>query len=350
MVPNLAKSPLIALFFGALLYLAGAYIPYSETYTALAADFPATLSGTLFLLLFAFWLSLTAAVCFGAAEKGGARTIAPLTVAMLGCVWLIPSLEALLYTGHAGVLPRADALVSMGFYAACTVLAMALCALLYRTQAQAKPVNPHEAARQPQVTYKLKTMELIIKILVLPLVYAVLFFVAFYFLHWNNEEVRTFYGGQAENLGFIASVVRILLDRGWMLTLALAKGLAYTLFALPLLFLFPGKRAIYIVMTMLLNLSGAIWLLIPTPIMTDAIRLSNLIYTAVLTFVFSVLMAILLHTCFRREVKAAAPQRPPMTPQQAALAKAQAAAAKKPADATVKTAAAAVSATMKGNG
>jgi hypothetical protein len=350
MLPNLAKSPLIALFFGALLYLAGAYIPYSETYTALAAAFSATLSGTLFLLLFAFWLSLAAAVCFGAAERGGVRTIALLTVAMLGAVWLVPSLEALLYTGHAGVLTRADALVSMGFYSACTVIAMALFALLYRTQAKTKPANPHEAAQQSPVSYKLKTMALIIKIIVLPLVYAVLFFVVFYFLHWNKEEIRVFYGGQAENLGFIASVVRILLDNGWMLMLALAKGLSYTLFALPLLFLFPGKRAIYIVMTVLLNLSGAIWLLIPTPIMTDAIRFSNLLYTAVLTFAFSVLMAFLLHTCFRREVKAAAPQRPPMTPQQVALAKAQAAAAKKPSEATVKTAAAAVSATMRGKG
>jgi hypothetical protein len=349
MVSNLAKSPLIALFFGALLYLAGAYIPYSETYTALAAELPATLSGTLFLFAFAFWLSLTAAVGFGAAGKGGVGTIIPLTIAMLGCVWVIPSLEALLYTGHAGGHTRADALISMGFYGACTVLAMVLFALLYRTQAKAKPANPREAVRQPQVSYKLKTMELIIKILVLPLIYTVLFFVAFYFLHWKSDEVRAFYGGQPENLSFIASVVRILLDMGWMLILSLAKGLAYTLFSLPLLFLFPGKRAIYMVMTVMLNLSGVVWLLIPTPLMTDTIRQSNLIYTAVLTFAFSVLAAFLLHTCFRKEVKAAAPQRPPMTPQQQALAKAQAA-AKKPSDNTVKTAAAAVSATMKGNG
>lgn len=348
MTSNLAKSPLMALFSGALFYLAGAYIPYSEEYLGLTAEFTATLSGTLFLFAFALWLSLIAAVGFGSANKSGIKAIVLLTVPMLGTAWVLPNLESILYAGHPGVMGRADTMLSMAFYAVCTILAIVLFTLNYNTKSPAA-VDPRAPA-PPQTAYRIKPVELIIKILVLPLIYTILFFVAWYFLHWTNDEVRAFYGGPVEGLGFVSSVVRVLLDMGWMLILSLAKGLGYTLFALPLLFLFPGKRVVYIALTVMLNLSACVWLLIPTPLMADSIRISNLIYNAALLLVFSVLSAFLLHTCFKRVVtETPQQQRSPVTPRQQAMAKARSAQQQAAQSPTVKNAAAAVSTTMKGD-
>lgn len=344
MVQNLAKSPLIAVFFGALLYFAGVYIPYSEAYRAVAAEFVMPLLGNLLFIAFALWISIICAVAFGSAEKGGIRLAGMTALAVLGTSWVIPLLQPVIYGESAGVPGASDALFPAAFYAVCTILGIVLCTLLYRTQAT--PADPRPSTPKHEVTYKLKPLGLAIKFVVLPIAYCVLFFVAWYFLHWRNEEVRAFYGGIAENPGFVGSVVNVLLYDVWMLPLGLLKGFAYTLFALPLLFVFPGKRAVYILLTAMLSVSGSVWLLIPTPLMPDPVRYSNCVYTAALHLVFGVLAALLLHTSFKKEVhETPQPQRRPLTPQQQALAAARAKAAQGP---TAKQAAEAISSTMKG--
>ncbi|GHU79622.1 hypothetical protein FACS1894191_2840 [Clostridia bacterium] len=322
MLQNLAKSPLMAVFFASLLYFAGLFVPYSDEYLAASSEFAMPLLGYLFLLAFALWISLTFALAFGAAEKKSLITAGLLFASVLGSVWAIPNTEPLLFGPAPGKMGFWDTVFSSGRGAACTVIILVLAVLLFKTALYAKPEEepeekqPKKREEEPaeKPVYKLKIIELAIKVVVLPLIFCVLFFISWYFLHWTNSDVRAFYEGSPEVSGIIPAIVNVLLYDTWMLYMVLLEGLAYALFALPLLFLFPGKRMIFVASLTLIYLGGALWGLIPTPFMPDNIRLSTSVYTAALMLVFGVGAGFLLHTSFKKTAVEAVAEEPAPAP------------------------------------
>ncbi|MDL2233624.1 hypothetical protein LJC63_08635 [Ruminococcaceae bacterium OttesenSCG-928-L11] len=345
----MAKSPLMAIFLGALLFFAAGFIPYSEAYLAQAAEFTAPFIGPFLYMGFALYLSLIAAVVFGTAPPGKIKMMGFFFLSLIGLTWACPLLQSLLYDASPGIPGRMDAVFSAAFQIGCVLLGMVLFALNYKT---AQPPADNDPPQSVAIEYKLRPVMLIVNIVVLPLIYTLLFFVAWYFLYWHNADVRAFYGA-AEDGGFIGAIVNVLLNDAWMLTLALAKGLAYTVFTLPMLFLFKAKRVLFLILNVLLYLSGLVRMLIPDPIMPDAIRWPYLICNGALLFVFAVLAGVLLHILvFRKIVTELPPQKPAartVTPEQAAaIAKARAAKAAAAKGPTAEQAADVVSAVIKG--
>jgi hypothetical protein len=321
MIGNLAKAPLLAIFFAALTLIAGTYIPWSVEYQELSTQFTEPTIGPLYTLLFCLWFALIYAISFGDTEKIGLRPVLLLSISVFGGAFILPILESLLFGAANGVLSRGDARASSGFGAACAVLALALILLVYKPKPPGAPVYEK---------YKLNIIPLAIKAVVLPLVFTLFYFTARYFLLWSGEEARVFYSGNPENAGFVGSIVNILLDDAWMLSLALARGLGYTLFALPLLFLYQGKRVMMIVLNCMCLLFGPIRLLAPSPIFPDSVRISVFIFEAVLLAVFGAFSAFLLHTSVKKEAvePPPAPSAPrKLTPQQQAILRARKAAA-----------------------
>ncbi|MCL2056876.1 MAG: hypothetical protein FWH02_06635 [Oscillospiraceae bacterium] len=309
MVKNLIKAPLLAIFFAALLFVAGEFIPYSEEYLAAAAEsgFSAGLFGAVCLLGFALFIAAVMAAGYAGAEKAGIKTALSLSVPLIGAAWAVPAAQSLLYPENAGVHSRGDAVISGGFYIACTVLAVVLFLINYKTKAPPEdtaPVNPKiPKPREPIITYKLNAVQLIVKVVVSPLIFTVLFLFSWYFLFWSVDAVRAFYGGTEENLKFLGTMATVFQEMDWMVMLALVQGLAYTLLSLPLLFLFKAKRVLYIVLTVLMYLTGVVWMYVPSPLMPDPVRLWGCIHMAALLIVYGTLMALLLSMCFTKNVE-----------------------------------------------
>ena len=86
MVNNLIKTPLLAIFFTALLYLTGSFIPFSEAYMEILYEsgFTAGLSDLAYLFGFALYLAVLMAVGYGSADKSGIKAVLLLSVPLIG--------------------------------------------------------------------------------------------------------------------------------------------------------------------------------------------------------------------------------------------------------------------------
>lgn len=309
MVGNLAKSPLAAIFFGALFwFVAAGPLPYSQAYREATAAFILPLAGYLYLIVFALWTTVLFALVFSNTRARGVRLILPATAASWGLQWGIPLLQQLIHGESTGAVAKTDTLLWLASGCVCTALLLALLLFLYKLPE--RPSLPAGKAPPPPAKYRIKVLGLIIRMLLLPVIFMVMYYLLWYFLLWRSDTVREFYGG-AEKLGFMAEIIRILIERGFEVVVVLIKGLAYAAFSLPLLFLLSEKRGIFLIANVMFYLSGALFYLIPSPFMPQAVRLPHFIEGAALCAAYGVAAGFLLHTSLKRENAPAAAKAAP---------------------------------------
>lgn len=300
---NLAKAPLVGIFYGTLLWFVAALLPRSAAYAEAAGPFVMPTVGLLMLLAVAVVFAAACAVAFGGARKGGVPFIAMLALTACGAQWLAPLLRQLLLGETTGVMTTGDTLFELLAGCGATILALVLAMLLYKTPDKA--AFPGGKA-PPEAKYKLGVLGLVIRLLVLPLIFFLLYYLLWYFLFWRVDAAREFFG-RAEKLNFMGEVIAILVDRGKEAAVTLLVGLAYALISLPLLFQMQGKRVLYIAANTLLYLTAALRYLIPSPIMPDAVRMAHLPETGLLLLLYGIIAGLLLHTAFRKQEVPTAP-------------------------------------------
>lgn len=299
---NLAKAPLVGVFYGAMLWFIISLLPRSAAYAEAAAAFTMPVSGQLFLLVAAVVFAAACAVAFSGARRGGIPFVAMLALTACGVQWAAPLLRQLLLGETTGVMTGGDTLFELLGGCAMTILALVLAALLYKTPDKATPGGKPPA----ETKYKLGVLGLVIRLLVLPFIFFLLYYLLWYFLFWRVDAAREFFG-RAEKLNFMGEIIAILVDRGREAAVTLLVGLAYALFSLPLLFQMQGKRVLFIATNTLLYLTAALRYLIPTPVMPDAVRMAHLPETGLLLLLYGVITGLLLHTAFAKQEAAAAP-------------------------------------------
>lgn len=298
---NLAKSPLIALFYAALLHFISLFLPLSDMYGSIMYSFgPETpLSGYLFLFLYCLWIAAAAALVFAATEKLGFGAALLLLPASLGLQWIVPMFWQFIDGEPSGVMTQSDTLMRAIQGCLATLIILLLCTLLYTKKPTERP-----AAKPGK--YKLRILRFIIFLLVLPIIYSLLHFILGYVLAWRNDAVRLYLRG-GDNNGIMDMIINMLLHAGRYALYALLKGLLIALFSLPLMLLLPGKRVLYIVANIMLCLSGAILYLLPNPTIPDDVSLTLFIANAVILTVYGGLSAFLLHLCLIPPEPAKAP-------------------------------------------
>jgi hypothetical protein len=134
------------------------------------------------------------------------------------------------------------------------------------------------------------------KVAVLAVVYVVVYFVAGYYIAWQNPELRAFYGEPGEALPFLAHMSQssILLA---LVPFQIVRGLLWILCALPII---RGSRVglgwTALLVGLFFSLPQNVAHLLANPLMPDAsVRLAHMVETAVSTFLFGVLVVLLLH-------------------------------------------------------
>jgi hypothetical protein len=312
MVKNLAKSPLLAVFYAALIWFAAALLPYSQGYLDAMAGGAMPLLGFVILVGYALWVMVAVALAYTSRSAGGVRFLVLLLVSMVGSQWAGPMLQAILRGERTGFASRMDLLLLLGAMAGATILVVVLSLFLYRNPERAPANSKPEPAK---ARYKINILGLVIRVLVLPIIFVLMYYLLWYFLLWQSDAVREFYG-QTEKLTFMEEIINILLNNGADVIAVLLRGLAYALFGLALLFLLPGKRVMFIITNAMLVGSGAILFLIPSALLPEAVRLPHLIEGAALLIPFGGIAGILLHTAIRQEKVAEAAPAPKAAPAQ----------------------------------
>lgn len=302
---NLARSPLIGVFYAALLWFVAGFLPRSEAYAGAVAGFSFPTMGKLMLLAYAVVAAAIYAAVFSGAQKGGPGLALMLALTACGQQWLTPSLRQLLLGETTGVMTMTDTLLQTLGGCGATVLVLVLAMLLYKTQEKpaAKPGAP-----KTEPKYKLGALGLVIRMLALPVIYFLVYYLLWYFLFWRREAVYTFYTGaefsKLEN--FMGELIHVLVDRGREAVLTLLTGLAYALFGLPLVLRMREKRVLFIACNALLCLTGVMIYLLPSPVLPDEVRMAHLPLQGAVLLVYGVLSGVLLHTAFHREAAPAA--------------------------------------------
>ncbi|MGI6404378.1 MAG: hypothetical protein ACOX0K_09290 [Oscillospiraceae bacterium] len=315
---NLAKSPLVAVFYAALLHFTVVFLPFSEHYGSLLHSYEPQISPAQYLLMVAYclWIVIPIAIVFSAAEPTKLKSFLLLLPTCLGLQWVVPLIQQLAFGEVTGVMTQKDTLLHLMQGCAATILILFLCFLLMSQKTAA-----HTPGTSSPKKYKLRYLRLVIVLLVLPFIYSILQFVLGYFLAWRNDAFRAYYQGGG-NLGIMHMIINMLLYAPRYAVFSLLRGMLYALFSLPLLLLLPGKRVVYILCHTMLCLSGAILYLAPSPVMPAPVAVTHLIATAVVLVIYGGLSGYLLHLCVEAPKAAPLPAKAPTTAVKGAPAKA----------------------------
>lgn len=144
--------------------------------------------------------------------------------------------------------------------------------------------------------WKMPFMQLLLKLAVIAVVYLVIYWVAGYYIAWQNPELRAFYGSPGEIEPFFAHTLGTIRNTPGLILLQLVRGVLFALIALPVIAgsnVKPWTTALLVGFLLAVPHLGHI---LPNPLMPIAsVRLSHMIETFTSTFLFGLIIVWLLH-------------------------------------------------------
>ncbi len=135
------------------------------------------------------------------------------------------------------------------------------------------------------------------KLALIAVVYVALYWLAGYFIAWQNPELRAFYGSPGEITPFWQHTLESIREEPGLFLFQIARAMLWVLFALPVI---RGSKLNTWQMAILLGLFFSVPVnaghILENPLMPQAgVRFSHMVETAVSTFIFGVIVAWLLH-------------------------------------------------------
>ncbi|MBI4673648.1 MAG: hypothetical protein HY741_18510 [Chloroflexi bacterium] len=155
------------------------------------------------------------------------------------------------------------------------------------------------------------------KLAAIALAYVLLYFTFGYYVAWRNPAVQQYYGGTDPG-SFLAQIANVMRDTPWLPFFQILRGLLWALIALPVIRMLKGawwQAALAVGLLFAVIMNSA--LLLPNPLMPEAVRLTHLVETATSNFIFGVIVVWLLHRrhrSLRELLDMAAPTRPLTVP------------------------------------
>ena len=125
----------------------------------------------------------------------------------------------------------------------------------------------------------------IVRLSIIAIAYVLIYFTFGYFVAWQSEAVRAYYGGNDPG-SFIAHMGNLLRTEPRLFLLQIARGILWTLIALPVIKMTKGKRWGAGLAVALLFAMGSSQLLIPNPLMPAEVRMAHLVETVTSNFLF----------------------------------------------------------------
>ena len=133
-----------------------------------------------------------------------------------------------------------------------------------------------------------------IRLAIIGCCYVIIYFTFGYYLAWKNPAVQTYYGGTDPG-DFFSQIKSVLRDTPWLPIFQFARGILWTLIALPIIKMMKGKwweTALGVSLCFALLMSPQ--LLIPNPLMPVAVRQAHFVETITSNFLFGWLVVFVL--------------------------------------------------------
>lgn len=238
------------------------------------------------LLAVCFLDTLVLAYIILRSRRSGWRLIATVFFVFYGVMTFISQIESLVF--HIlppGVLPR---LFLMGVLVAAPFSPLAVL-ILGKGKADTATSN------EPNSRLLMAPNEWAWKLAVIAIAYMILYSTFGYFIAWKNPAVQAYYGGIDEG-NFLAHMKVVFTTAPWLEPFQALRGVLWALLALPVIRMMKGRWqetaiAVGLLFAVLMNSQ----LLLPTPLMPEAVRMTHLLETASYNFIFGYLIVWLLH-------------------------------------------------------
>jgi hypothetical protein len=215
----------------------------------------------------------------------GAKLVLALFIIFYGVVTVMSQIETAFFITRLppGMLPRL-------FLAGAIIAALfsIFAALILGKIRQREPVDRSSWLRQMSLG------EWAWKLSLIAIAYVVIYFAFGYFIAWQNEAVRAYYGGSDPGSLF-AQMQSVIRDTPFLIPLQILRGLMWTGLALLVVRMMRGQwweagLAVALLFSVVMNSQ----LLIPNPLMPDEVRMTHLVETASSNFLFGWLVVLVL--------------------------------------------------------
>lgn len=138
--------------------------------------------------------------------------------------------------------------------------------------------------------------QLILKLGILAIIYLIIYWLAGYFIAWQNPELRAFYGSPREIAPFFTHTLERLNNSPDLFLLQLARGVLFSIIAMPIIIGSKVKPWLTALIVASVLAVPHLVHIMPNPLMPAAsVRLSHMIETATSTFLFGLIIVWLLH-------------------------------------------------------
>ncbi len=258
---KILKIMLTTFVYSLLFIISNAIMPYSEQFKQLNSQ--ADPSAAPFMFVNSLFVCLTIYYIVKNSKLQGLKLVANVSGVMFFIQTFMTQIETMFF-GHAFALTKTD----MFLIIAAGILPIVLTTMLTVKLFKAK-------SAQTYVKTEIDIKDLATKIAILSVVYLCVYFFFGYFVAWQFEQLRIFYTGSAEKLGFIAQLINNIKTNPVIFPFQIFRGVLFTLGIVPLYLTIEDKKK-FIVSVCLVYLCTAIVLVVPNVLFPDAVRIGHL--------------------------------------------------------------------------
>lgn len=141
--------------------------------------------------------------------------------------------------------------------------------------------------------------QFLIRLTAISILYVIIYWIAGYYIAWQNPELRSFYGSQGEIMPFWEHTVQTLSDTPDLLILQLFRGILFALFVYPVIrgsSVSPWLSSLIIGSLLAIPSLGHI---LANPLIPSAeVRFTHMVETIPSTFLFGLIIALTFHRKF----------------------------------------------------
>jgi uncharacterized membrane protein YGL010W len=128
---------------------------------------------------------------------------------------------------------------------------------------------------------------------VLSVIYVLIYFVFGYYVAWQFKEVRLFYTGSPDTLGFFEQIRHIFTSDPFLFLFQLFRGFLWIVIGMPIVLFLKGNNTERVITCVLFySILPCVQLLVDNPFMPEAVRLDHLIEVSTSNGLFGLLIGL----------------------------------------------------------
>ena len=262
MIKTVCKLFLSIIVYTIIFMLGNAILPFSPEFRELGTlgDFM-----LLFILINSAWVCFTIYFIIKHTQFYGIKLFVNLLFVMFFTQCFMTQIETLFFSHAFPVLTKLDIVF---------VMFASLLPLLATIPLLIKFFQNKNTTVENTMFY---TRSIVLKLGIIGVIYLFVYMVFGYFVAWQFDELRIFYTGSAEKLGFFGQLLNNLEANPVIYPFQILRGILFGFFTLPLVKMITKSKFIFVTSVCLVYLCTAVMLIIPNVLFPDIVRIGHLI-------------------------------------------------------------------------